>query len=307
MSFKKLALPAALAFLLSACGKDEAPPATTAAPAPAAVAAPAKAAGPAQQLQEMSKALKNNDLAAIVKGALPPDQYKQMKAEYDKSRAEPVTEEQRKEFTDQLNKLTGPTAIDDLMAQIEPQLAEVKPQAQGMIMMGLGAAQSTLASEDDSKLTAEQKATLTAMMPEVQKWAMSTDFFDAAKIRQSLTLVSDAVKKSGITSLDDMRKLEFEQMLVKASAVFGAVKQSLALYGLDLNAMADSVKVEVLTEQGDSARVKTSMSFFGAPISTESDLVKIDGRWYGKDAIEAFEKELNEVEAGDAEKAAVGT
>ena len=47
-----------------------------------------------------------------------------------------------------------------------------------------------------------------------------------------------------------------------------------------------STQVEVLEIVGATARVRTTVTVFDAPLSKEIELVLIDGRWYGKDAIE---------------------
>jgi hypothetical protein len=41
---------------------------------------------------------------------------------------------------------------------------------------------------------------------------------------------------------------------------------------------------------GDSALVKTNITFLGQQISSETQMVKSDGRWYSKDSIEAMKK-----------------
>ena len=40
---------------------------------------------------------------------------------------------------------------------------------------------------------------------------------------------------------------------------------------------------------GSTARVRTTVTVFNAPIATEHDLVLLEGRWYGKEAAENFD------------------
>jgi len=52
----------------------------------------------------------------------------------------------------------------------------------------------------------------------------------------------------------------------------------------------DSVKTETVASSGDTAKVKVSYTAFDQPFSTESDLVKVDGKWYSKQAVEQWKK-----------------
>ena len=54
--------------------------------------------------------------------------------------------------------------------------------------------------------------------------------------------------------------------------------------------MLDTVKTEVVSQTGDQAKLKVSYQMFDQPMSFETELVQIDGRWYGKQAIAELEK-----------------
>lgn len=297
-SLRKLVLPAALTLILAACGKDEAPPAaaapaTTASTAPAAPAVAAtSAATPAASVASMSSAMKAGDLNAMAKAVLPPSYLAKAKAKFEENMAkEEITDEKRKEFADGLAKIAGPGAVDNLMKEIEPQLEAMKPQMSAMITMGLGAAQMQLNNPDNKDLTETQKAQALAVINGMQGWAMQTDFADAGKLRSALTHISEAVTATGITTLDQVHALKFEEALAKGSIVFVGLKKALGEYGLNLDEMADTMKVEVVSETGDVAKVKSSFKLFGQEISSESEMVKKEGGWYGKDMIAKIDAE----------------
>jgi PBP1b-binding outer membrane lipoprotein LpoB len=293
-SMRKLLLPAALTLLLAACGKDEAPvAATTSAPA-AATIAPA-ASTPAAAAQSMAKAFQANDVASLLQTAVPKSAYNQMKSKFETEMASKViTEEERKEFADNLAKLTGPTAIDDLMAQVEPQLVALKPQMSGYVAMGVAGMQMAINSPENTDLTDSQKAQAGAVLNGLQGWAMKTDFADASKARAALTDIANAVKATSVTSLDQIKAMKFEEALSKGSILLAGLKKALGNYGLDLDAIVASQKVVVLSESGDTAKIKTSMTVFDVPVESESELVKIDGNWYAKDSVDGFKKMMAE-------------
>lgn len=150
-------------------------------------------------------------------------------------------------------------------------------------MMGIGAAQMALASPD-AELTEEQRATLRAALPGIQEWVITTDFLSSDTARQALTLIADAARATGVSNLDQLKMLSFEEVLAKAGNLLAASKRAVRLYGLDIDAILASTQVEVLEIAGTTARVRTTVGAFDAPLSKEIELVLIDGRWYGKDA-----------------------
>lgn len=289
MSFRHSLIALALASaLLVGCGKDE----SAQTGAPAEKAAMQASATAASAMQAQVKAFRNNDLKALVTAVLPPAELERIRADWDKQRAEPITDEDRAEFAESWGKLTAPDGVDKIMAEIEPQLAELKPQLAGMIAMGQGMATMTIAQSTD--LTEPQKAQATAFMNGLSGWLTKTDFADPALMRKALTALADGMRATGITQLDDIQGLSFDQMLEKAGPAIGGVKNALAAYGFSMDAMADSVKTEIVSESGDVAKIKVSYALFDSPMSFESEMKKVDGRWYGKDMLEQIEKAKSE-------------
>ena len=256
----------------------------------AAVEVPSRTAGrqaadPAAQVRELARLARINDLGGLVRASVPQQLYDKMRSAYELHRHEPVSVQDGAEFAEGLGKFSAPDAVDQLMAEIEPKLVEARPKAPAAIMMGLGALQMAVLSEDN-KLTAEQRASLQQMIPGLQRWANGTDFLSSLAMRQALTLVTDAVRGTGVRSLDDLRALSFEQVLGKAEPLFAAGKQALLVYGLDVDAIVDTMQVEVVSIDGSRARVRTTITVFDAPIAAEHDLVLIGDRWYGKHAVD---------------------
>lgn len=239
---------------------------------------------PAQQIRDLSRKLRGNDLAGLISALVPPAKYQQMRQAYELARVKPTTAEDRAKFEQEYAKLVGPDAVDTLMAEIEPKLEEARPQAPGAVMMGIGALQMAVASPD-AEMTEAQRAALRAALPGLQQWVTTTDFLSSQSMRQALTLITNAARNTGVANLDQLKMLSFEEVLAKAGSVLAASKQAIRIYGLDLDQIADSIDVQVLTIEGATARVRTTVTVFDAPIATEHELVLVDGRWYGKDAV----------------------
>ena len=226
-------------------------------------------------------------------------ELERIRADWDKQRAAPITDEERAEFAENWGKITAPDGVDKIMAEVEPKLAEVKPQLAGMIAMGQGMA--TMSIAQSTELTEPQKAQATAFLNGLGGWLGKTDFADPALMRKSLTALADGLRATGITKLDDIKALSFDELLAKFGPAVGGVKNALAAYGFSLDAIADSVKTEIVSEAGDTAKLKVSYALFDAPMSFESEMQKVDGKWYGKDMLAQLEKAKAEEAAQVAE------
>lgn len=248
---------------------------------------------PAQQVREVVRSLRANDLAALMRATVPPSKLQEIHQAYELQRGEPTSAEDRAEFEEKLARFIAPDAVDTLMAEIEPKLVEARPQVAGATMMGIGAAQMAIASPE-SDLTPEQRATLQAALPGIQRWVTTTDFLSSESMRQALTLVTDAARATGIGNLDQLKMLSFEEVLAKAGSLLAASKQAVRIYGLDLDAIAASAQFETLAIEGNTARVRTTVTVFDAPVSGEIELELVEGRWYGKHALKEIDVEFDD-------------
>lgn len=245
----------------------------------ATVATPVNVPDPASQIKQLSVLFRNGDINRLAEALIPPARWEEIRLVYELKRLEPTTEAERAHFVEKFARFTAPDAVDQLMAEIEPKLIEARPQAPAALLMGFGAMQMAVASPD-SDLTAEQREALQKALPAIQDWAVATDFLSSTLMRQALTLLTDAARQSGIDDLDQLKSLPLEGLLDRAGSVFAAAKQAMRLYGVDVDAIAASLQVETLEVDGDAARVRTTITLFGAPLSKDHDLVLIDGRWY---------------------------
>lgn len=247
-------------------------------------AASTAAPDPAQQIEDLARLFRAGDLVALAQAVVPPTQWERLKLVYELKRMEPISDEDRAEFAEKLARVTAPDAVDTLMMEIEPELEKARPQVPGALLMGFGAMQLAVASPE-SELTEEQRAVLQDALPGIQHWASSTDFLSSTTMRDALTLLTDAARRAGIQNLDQLKALPLEEVLHRAGTVLAAAKEAVRLYGIDLDAVADSLQVEVLAIDGETARVRTTITLFDAPVWTEHDLVLVEGRWYGKQAM----------------------
>ena len=278
----------ALAALAVGCNNPQ-PPAQSAAPAAAAPAATA----PDATIIASIHALRANNVAALLDNALPPAHLAKVKADWNKDfNKDPVTDEDRRKFAEEMGKLTAPGAEDKLFAELQPQLKQFEQQSAQqmpmMIAMGQGFLQSAIQQNKD--LTDPQKQQTMALLDATAKWAQTAKFTDPVLAKQSIAVICKGARDLNLKTLDEVRALNYDQAMQKAGVVLGAFKQLLAVYGLSMDKALDSVKAETAATTGDTATVKVSYVAFDQPFTTESELRKVDGRWYSKQAIDQWNK-----------------
>lgn len=259
---------------------------------------PAKAQqlGPAETIAQSVADLRKGDLTAVVQAALPPAHYERVKSEWkNKTQSEPSTEQDKQEFAGMMAKLTAADAETKLYTELEPHLAKAETEmgAQLPLMVGMGRGFAAQAINESTKLSEAQKQQATQVVDAIAKWVESAKFFDRDKAKAAIAKAVATARKLELSSLEQVEKMEFEQVLAKGGALYLGLSEVLNEYGLNLDAALASVKTEVVSEQGDQAKVKVSYTLFETPLSFESEMVKREGRWYGKDALAQLDAELN--------------
>lgn len=285
--FARIALLVTLATLASACQqKDQA-----AGKAPAA--AKSTASTPTSAVTATVAALRKNNVAALLENTMPPAALAKIKADWHKNmNKDPVTDEERQHFAETMTKLTSADAETKLYAQIEPKLKQFdQKSAQQMPMivaMGEGFAQSSIKQNKD--LSEQQKQQAEKLVDATAKWAQSTKFTNPALVKQAIAVICKTARSLNLKTVDDLRALTYDQGMQKAGIVLAGFKEVLAVYGLNMDKALDSVKVEQVSTAADSATLKVTYTAFDHPFTTEAKMVRVDNKWYGQHAVEAWKK-----------------
>jgi uncharacterized protein YaiI (UPF0178 family) len=286
---------AALAVLLVAfvggCGnKDAANPA-------------AVANAPDATIRKSAELLKQGDIAGLMQNALPPAEFAKMKADWGKDADEkPITDEDRQKFQETMTKLTAPDADKTLYAELEPQLKQFDAQYQQQlpmyVAMGSGWLQGMVQQNKDLSETDKQQAV--AAINAFAAWVQKTHFTDSESIKKVLAIATKSARDINLKTLDEARALDFDQSMQKARVAFLGIKDALAVYGFSLDQTLDSVKPEIVTNDGKTATVKVDYVLLGTPLTANAEMVNIDGRWYGKQTIEKLKEQQQQDAAAKA-------
>lgn len=286
---KRCLLPLMLIAALGvvSCSKDEAV-------APEAAKVAAASTSPDSAVEAQISALRAGQFSSAFMASIPPAMVEQMRTQWTAKMAEPASEEDRANFAEMITELTADGAEDAIYAKIEPDLLKFQESAAMQMPMYVGMGRGILAAgvQQREDLSAEQKTQAMASIDAFAKWAESAQFADPALAKQAIGQVCKAARNLNLRSIDDVRALSFDEAVKRGDVLFVAVKDILGTYGFKIDDVLATAKTEVVSQTGDSAKVKVSYTMFETPLSFESEMVELDGRWYGKDALESLKKDL---------------
>lgn len=253
-------------------------------------------AAPDAAVKAAATALRQNDIAQFVKLVLPEARYNEAKAKFEARERTALEAGEEAEFSEMMAKLTASDAETALMAELEPHLArfeaEMAPQMPMMIGMGRGIAVQGI--QQNADMSEDQKRQATQLVDAMGNWLSGVKLADRELAKQAIAKTVAAARKLDLKSLEQVNALSFDQAMDKAGIAFGGLKDVLAVYGFDVNAALESTQVEVLKSEADAARVKVSYTLLGSAITSEQDMVREGGRWYGKDTMKALSDALDQ-------------
>ncbi|MDZ4813907.1 MAG: hypothetical protein SGI99_15035 [Pseudomonadota bacterium] len=289
LKFCSLALALAATLLLPACKDKEEQAAQD---AKAAIAA--TGASPQAAVAVAAKSLRAGNLKAIVEASVPPQYLEQVRGKWlAKMHEEPITDVDRAEFKQNLERFTAADAEQKMWAEIEPQFTQKQAEIKMQMPMFIGIGRGVLASgvQQREELNEAQKQQALAAVDAFAKWAETANFTDPELAKKSIGIFCSSAREMNLQSLDEVRAMSFDQVLVKGDIAFAGVKKVFDLYGFSLDQVFDSVDTQLISQTADAAKVKVNFQMFGQPLDFETDMVKFDGRWYGKDALSKLQKE----------------
>lgn len=283
------------ALITSGCGNQQQPG------TPAAIAV--SASTPDATIRKSADLLKQGDLAGLMQNALPPADFAELKADWGKdTKDHPITDDDRKKFQETMTRLTAPDAEKTIYAEIEPQLKQFDAQYQQQIpmyvAMGSGWLQGMV--QQNKELSEADKQQAIAAINSLAAWVQKTRFTDPESVKKVLAIATRTARDLNLKTLDEVRSLGFDASMQKARVALLGLKEALGVYGFSVDQTLDSVKPEVVGNDGKTANVKVSYTLLGTPLTTTTEMVNIDGRWYGKDTIERVRERKQEAAAATA-------
>jgi hypothetical protein len=206
-----------------------------------------------------------------------------------------VADEDAEQYDRMMARLTAPDAEAALMRDLEPQLARFEAEIGGQwpMMQATAAIFLNAAIQANAELSAAEKTHATEVVSSLLAWAQPALFTDRERAARAISHLVDTAAELDLPTLADVRALPMRPALEKGGIALATAK----VYDLDLDRSLDGVQAELLSAQGDSARVKVSYPLLDRTVSFEMEMLRRDDGWYSADAVREAEAEL--AEAGD--------
>ncbi|HEX7814430.1 hypothetical protein [Dyella sp.] len=244
---------------------------------------------PEAAVQESVALIKSGDFGGFWKHSLPPADYATFRQDWTREDPgrQPLTDEQRAEFTKNYAQWTEQGAETKRFAELQPKLQQLSTQYRDQlpVMVGIFQQIAKTGVEQDKSMTKAQKAQANDVLDVLGPWVQQAPWFDQDKAKQAVAITVDTARKLDLKSADQMRTMDFDTAMQKYAIGFAGLKQVLNLYGLSVDQTLDSVKLSTVENANGHAKIKIDYVLLGKPLSTESEWVQQDGRWYNQDLI----------------------
>ncbi len=241
---------------------------------------------PHESLVAIVKGLRANDLKGAFLASVGEAQYAEFRSSWEEQRKTAVDPAQDGQFRVVMAMLVAPGAEDALMAQLEPKLAEMKPQVAMLAGMISGMGQTML--QQNADMSAGERAQAQRMLDALGQHLMTHDLTDPASARKAVGILCTTARKLELASLSDVQALSFDGLLGKVGVAFGGLKGMLEVYGISLDRSLDTFRAETVSQSEDSAVVRVRFEFLGVEASSEVELVKSGFDWLPKPKADAL-------------------
>jgi len=240
-------------------------------------------ADPHLMLEAAIGALRANDLEALIRITGGDQMFAQLEAEWSQHSTKPITDEDRAEFESLRQMFATGEAEDQFMAMLEPQLAGLKEQMDGLVtlvqVMAAERLAQTQALQDDGKRQVMEA------LDSIVNWLRETDVTSPQRARQAIGITGNLFRHLDFSSLEELAALDFRDVLGKGSMLLAGAKQVLDVYELSVDSVLDSFEADTISNDGETATVRTKVGFLGVPYVTDSEFVWVEGHWQPVEAI----------------------
>ena len=269
---------AALLLCLAACARQA--PTTV---EPTSAAGREFASRPTQAVQLLTRHLRDNDFVAFRRDAVPPALDAPLESAWRSGRTRWPLDELPfdKRIPALLQTLAAPGAEAHLQQGFDRQFSGAGPQIRSAAgALGLFGAEYI---QHQGHFSDDERQHYAQLIQAASHWGKTAPLSDRERARQALALLTAAARRTSLAAPAEFRSVGSEESLRRMGPFAAVFKRALAAYGLDLDHSLDSMRVSLLQQTGDSARVRMEYTFAGQDIDTVVGAERVDGHWYVAD------------------------
>lgn len=238
---------------------------------------------PAEAVLLLTRHLRDNDLPAFARDAVPPDLHRQLQAAWRQGQSRWPLDELP--FDERLPRLLGALAAPDA----EPKLQRIYDRQFSGETSALRAAATTLGLfgaqyvRHEGDFSDAERQHYLQFVQALSRWGATAPLSDPARARTAIPQLAAAARATGLKSEADFARVGMDAGLQRLSGFLRVLKQVLAGYGLGLDDSLGGLRAQVVSQQGERARVRMQYRLGGSDIQAVVEVERIGRRWYLSD------------------------
>ena len=244
---------------------------------------PPGARQPAEAVLLLTRHLKDNDLPAFARDAVPPALHRELQVAWRAGRTRWPLDELP--FDERLPRLLGALAEPDAPRRLQTVFdrqfsGETSALKAAATALGLFGAQYVQHQGDFSPA---ERAHYLQFVDAMSQWGRRAPLGDPARARAAIPRLAAAARATGLASEADFARLGMAGSLQRLSGFLRALKTVLASYGLPLDQTLGTLRADTVSRDGARAKVRMRYTLGGRPVEALVDVERIGGRWYLSD------------------------
>ncbi len=269
-------------------------------------------ASPQVAVETALQDVRQGQLDDLYRHLLPPADYQDLRDSWARRHAAAegkVSAKERKQFADLMQAWTAPDAKKTQFAKLEPKLDAWETDGKRQLPMLVGVMRMMAGSQITRSKTLEpaQKTQLRHLVEALAGWINDTDWGDKAHARKAVGVLVDTARALDIRTLDDVYALDYDGAMDRYATAWEGARKLLDIYGLSLDQVLDSAKVDVLDQQADKATVKVTWNVLDQPMQGTLEMVRKGKRWYAVDALTWWHGQQQKLAAAASSAATPGS
>ena len=250
-------------------------------PAPAAL--PGAATRPAEAVRLLTRHLRDNDLEAFTRDAVPPALHARLVRAWAEGRTRWPLDELP--FDERVPALLGALAAPGSEALLQKTFdrqfsradAELKAAAASLGLFGVQYVRN------EGSFSRGEREHYAQFVAAISRWGMAAPLGDPERARKAIPRLAAAARRTGLASEADFARLGLASSLRRLSGFLVTTKEVLAGYGLDVDASLSALEAGLQAQTGDKATVRMRYTLGGEAIDAVVDVERHGGRWYVSD------------------------